>query len=97
MRPIGSPASDLLKSLDRHGEFVFGGSDRLKKQIADIFNAAGLHDAHSHDLRRTYASTAAELGYGDAAIAELLGHARRGVTEALCASAGRQRRAQWRT
>jgi integrase len=41
----------------------------------------GLHDARCHDLRRTFASTAAELGYGDATIAELLGHARRGVTE----------------
>jgi integrase len=53
----------------------------LKKPIAAIFDAAGLKDARSHDLRRTFASVAAELGYGDAAIAELLGHARRGVTE----------------
>jgi hypothetical protein len=40
-----------------------------------------LKDARSHDLRRTFASVAAELGYGDATIAELIGHARCGVTE----------------
>ena len=32
-------------------------------------------------MRRTFASVAADMGYGDATIAELLGHARRGVTE----------------
>jgi integrase len=57
------------------------GSADLKKSIAAIFDAAGLKDARSHDLRRTFASIAAELDYGDATIAELLGHARRGVTE----------------
>jgi hypothetical protein len=37
-------------------------------------------DAH---LRRTFASVAAELiiGYGDVTVVELLGHAKRGVTE----------------
>lgn len=86
MRPIGSPAVDLLSSLPRdESEFVFpnrggSGSADLKKQIAALFDAAGLADARSHDLRRTFASTAAELGYGDATIGEMLGHARRGVT-----------------
>jgi hypothetical protein len=37
--------------------------------------------ARSHDLRRTFASLAADMGYSDATIAELLGHAHRGVTE----------------
>ena len=36
-------------------------------------------DVRSHDLRRTFASIAADEGYSDA-IGELLGHARRGVT-----------------
>jgi integrase len=69
-----------------HDEWLFPnrngtGSADLKNPIAATFDAAGLKDARSHDLRRTFASVAAELGYGDAAIAELLGHSRRGVTE----------------
>jgi integrase len=48
--------------------------------IAAIFDTAGLKDARSHDLRRTFASIAADEGYSDATIGELLGHARRGVT-----------------
>jgi Phage integrase family len=80
-------ASDHLSALPKlHDEFVFpnrdgSGSADLKKAIAALFDDAGLKDARSHDLRRTFASIAAELGYGDATIAELLGHARRGVTE----------------
>jgi integrase len=45
-----------------------------------LFDAAGLRDVRSHDLRRTFATIAADEGYSDATIAELLGHARRGVT-----------------
>lgn len=87
IRPIGKEVLDVLRSFPRmHDEFVFPnrsgtGNADLKKQIASIFDAAGLKDARSHDLRRTFASIAAELGYGDAAIGELLGHAKRGVTE----------------
>jgi len=46
------------------------GSADIKKPIAAIFDAADLKDARSHDLRRTFARVAAELGYG-ATIAEL--------------------------
>jgi integrase len=52
----------------------------LKKRLGALFDAAGLHDARGHDLRRTFASMAADEGYGDATIGELLGHARSGVT-----------------
>jgi integrase len=52
----------------------------LVKRIAALFNEAGLHDARGHDLRRTFASLAADEGYSDATIGELLGHARQGVT-----------------
>ena len=40
-------------------------------------------DARGHDLPRTFASVAAELiiSYGDVTVVELLGHAKRGVTE----------------
>lgn len=85
-RPIGKAARALLAALPRrHAEWVFpnatgAGSADLTKAIADLFNAAGLTDARAHDLRRTFATMAAEEGYGDATIGELLGHARRGVT-----------------
>jgi integrase len=87
IRPVGRDAINLLSAIPRgNGEWIFPnrdgrGSADLKKSIAAIFNLAGLPDARSHDLRRTFASFAAGLGYGDAAIAELMGHARRGVTE----------------
>src|SRR5579875_2030472 len=52
----------------------------LKAAIAGLFDAAGLRDARAQALRRTYASVAADEGYSDATIGEMLGHARRGVT-----------------
>jgi hypothetical protein len=86
-RPIGKGARDLLQSLPRlSDEWVFpnrSGTARaeLKASIAELFDTAGLKDARSHDLRRTFGSVAADEGYGDATIAELLGHSRRGVTQ----------------
>jgi site-specific recombinase XerD len=86
-RPIGKPARDLLTSLPRlSDEWVFPnrvgtGCAELKASIARLFDAAGLSDARSQDLRRSFSSVAADEGYGDATIGELLGHARRGVTQ----------------
>jgi integrase len=86
VRPIGSAAIEVLQSIARVSDkWVFPnnrgtGSADFKKAIARLFNAAGLRDARSHDLRRTFGSVAADEGYGDTTIAELLGHARRGVT-----------------
>jgi integrase len=89
MRPIGAAALALLHELSEtksSDTWVFPnrdntGSADLKKSIAAIFDAAELSQrARSHDLRRTFGSVAADEGYGDATIAELLGHARRGVT-----------------
>jgi len=86
-RPIGKAARDLLQTLPRlSDEWVFPnrtgtGRADLKGSIAGLFDAAGLKDARSHDLRRTFGSLAADEGYGDATIAELLGHSRRGVTQ----------------
>jgi len=76
----------LLQSLRRDSQdWVFpndksSGRADLKKEIAAIFNSAGLDDVRSHDLRRTFASVAADEGYSDATIAALLGHAQRSVT-----------------
>jgi integrase len=86
MRPIGKAAIDLLRGISKtNPSFVFpnrGGDNPadLTKGIAEIFDAAGLKDARGHDLRRTLASIAADEGYSDSTIGELLGHARRGVT-----------------
>ncbi len=86
LRPIGKAALNLLAALPRNeSEFVFPNtfgtaSADLKKRVAGLFDAAGLADARAHDLRRTFASVAADEGYSDATTGELLGHARRGVT-----------------
>jgi integrase len=105
-RPLGNAVVDELRarSLNKvHPSHVFPNSRNdgpadLKKAIARIFNDAGLTDARSHDLRRTFATMADELGYSEATIGEILGHARRGVTgrhyirrpdEALIAAATR--------
>jgi integrase len=86
-RPIGKPGRDLLQSLPRLSEeWVFPNRNNtrraeLKASIAALFDASGLKNARSHDLRRTFGSLAADEGYGDATIAELLGHSRRGVTQ----------------
>jgi integrase len=86
VRPIGSAAIEVLRSIARVSDkWVFPNSRGtasadFKKAISRLFNAAGLHDARSHDLRRTFGSIAADEGCGDATIAELLGHVRRGVT-----------------
>ena len=82
IRPIGRSALHLLSTLPRGpSEWVFPNRDgSLKKVIAALFDEAGLTDARSHDLRRSFGSLAADEGYGDPTIAELLGHARRGVT-----------------
>jgi len=86
-RPIGKPARELLRSLPRlSDQWVFPnrtdtGRADLKASIAQLFDAAGITDARSHDLRRTFGSIAADEGYSDATIAELLGHSRRSVTQ----------------
>jgi integrase len=107
VRPLGTPALDHLRSLPRRSAtWVFPNetdtaSADLKKPIASLFNRAGLQDARSHDLRRTFASAAADEGYSDATIAALLGHSQRNITarhyihrpdEALVAAADRTAR-----
>jgi site-specific recombinase XerD len=85
-RPIGKSALALLQGVPKlSDEWVFPsrkgtGRAELKKSISDLFESAGLSDARSHDLRRSFASAAADEGYSEATIGELLGHARRSVT-----------------
>jgi integrase len=85
-RPISSAAKKTLGEVAKVSEkWVFpnvrdNGSADFKKAIAAIFDVAGLVDARSHDLRRTFGSIAADEGYSDSTIGDLLGHSRRGVT-----------------
>jgi integrase len=86
VRPLGNPALDLLRRLSRGTTtWVFEnnsgkGSADLKKDIAHIFNTARLKDLRSHDLRRTFATVAADESYSDPTVGALIGHAQRGVT-----------------
>ena len=87
MRPLGKAALELIRQIPRISgcEFLFPnikleGPADYKKAISEIFSAAKLGEVSSHDLRRTYASKAGEMGFSDSTIAEMIGHARRGVT-----------------
>jgi integrase len=87
IRPLGNTAAEFLRELrdENQTEWVFPNAEgsrpaTLAKHIADLFDAAGVSDARSQVLRRTFASTAAAEGYSDAVVGELIGHARRGVT-----------------
>jgi integrase len=67
-------------------EYVFPGSrggepyQGAKRVCRSVFALAGIEDANSHTLRHTFGSIASGLGYSDATIAGLLGHAGRSVT-----------------
>lgn len=87
MRPLGSSAADLLWTMAerRKTEWVFpnrenDGPADLKKRVASLFDAARLNDCRSQTLRRTFASIAADEGYGDSTVGDMIGHSRRGVT-----------------
>jgi integrase len=85
-RAIGAAARAHIGALPKFDDlYLFPnragtGRAELKTPIAKIFDAAGLHAERAQTLRRTFASVAADEGYSDATIGELLGHARRGVT-----------------
>jgi integrase len=88
MRPVGQAALDVLATIPRYADWVFPnrnatGPADLKSEISEIFNGVGLtrKDEKSQALRRTFASAAADMGYSDATIDVLIGHAPRGITE----------------
>jgi integrase len=60
------------------GDGHFIGVVRILDRVCD---RAGLEDVTPHVLRHTFASMAAELGFSELTIADLLGHASRGVTQ----------------
>lgn len=89
IRPLGSPAIDLLKSLERDPDnhFVlpaprlenrpFAG---IKRFYRGIFKAAGFEDVTPHVLRHSFASVGADLGFSDSTIGAMLGHSGSGIT-----------------
>jgi len=86
IRPLGKAAVELLQRQIRLSEtFVFPGtkddkSADLKRPIAHIFDMAGLRNARSKALRKTFTTVAAELEYSDATAGALVGHQSRSVT-----------------
>lgn len=88
VRPVGKAALDFLSARPRQvgSPFVFpalrgsGSYQGVKRVSRKIFEAAEIDGVSSHTLRHTFATVAAGLGYSDAIIGGLLGHASRGVT-----------------
>ena len=87
-RPLARPVVELLQRLPHTSSpFVFPartdgkplqGLPRMWERVRSL---AGLPDEVTlHTLRHSFASLAADLGYGNAAIAALIGHARGGAT-----------------
>jgi integrase len=82
-RPVGAAALDLLRGLPRDDEYCFPGRQShvdVRYCLPPLFKAAGIEGVTLHDCRRTYASVAANLGYSDGVVGELMGHTARGVT-----------------
>ncbi len=88
IRPLARAVVELVSAQPRTtSEYVFParvegrpfqGLPRMWERVRSL---AGLpDDVTLHSLRHSFASLAADLGYGDAAIAGLIGHARGGVT-----------------
>jgi len=94
IRPLSTAAIAILKAQPGKGEFVFPAARPSKAedapqrptqgfphQFVALRKAAKLPvDVTPHVLRHTFASVAADLGYGEATIAALLGHRGRTVT-----------------
>lgn len=88
LRPISKEAVDLLRSLPRQvgSEFVFpagrgdGPYQGFPRLLTKIMAKALVSGATSHTLRHTFASVASGLGFSDATIGGIIGHAGRGVT-----------------
>jgi len=92
LRPLAEPACVLLRVMPR-GEYVF--QAKFGDVMADIvrpwkavMRMAGLGpDVTPHTLRHSLASVAADLQFGDATIASLLGHAGHSITRRYIHSA----------
>ena len=88
VRPIGRQAFTVIASLAGRddGEWLLPGERRnlpyggLKGVWRDIVQRTGLSGVTLHTLRHSFASVAGDLGYAEATIGALLGHASGTVT-----------------
>jgi integrase len=96
IRPLSKAAIDILRRLTRSGRLVFpatrGNGDVImsgfKKFWKRLARLGGLPtDITPHVLRHSFASLAAELGYGEPVIAALIGHKGRSTTSRYLHSA----------
>jgi integrase len=88
VRPVGNAALDVIRAaikLSGKSEFVFPARNRkgpfagLPKGWTRIIGSV-LPGITAHALRHSFASTADDLGYSEATIGAMLGHAGRGTT-----------------
>jgi integrase len=84
--PLSAPALELLRSLARHGDYLFPSSANggHLQDIDHIWNSicrdAGITGLHLHDLRHHFASVLASSGHSLPIIGQLLGHSQPATT-----------------
>lgn len=85
-RAIGKAAIEALNAAPSNAVWMFpaergdGHFVGLPKVLAQLIARAEIEPASIHDLRRTFATVAVELGFSELVIAALLGHKTAGVT-----------------
>jgi integrase len=83
---LNTPALAVLNGLERIGPYVVPGDDPeqsrhdLKRPWKAVTKHAGLKGVRLHDLRHTYASFGAGVGFGLPIIGRLLGHSQATTT-----------------
>ena len=94
VRPLSNAACQLLRNVGKSGELVFAatrGDGRMlgfPKFWARISKLGGLPaDVTPHVLRHSFASLAADIGYGELTIAALIGHKGHSITSRYVHSA----------
>ncbi len=88
LRPLPEAACGILRRAARlegselafPARFGSGAMAGFHSIWARIFRASLPPDITPHTLRHSFASVAADLGYGDATIASIIGHKRAGIT-----------------
>ena len=81
--PLSKPAREILDSISRGGEFVFGGARQIGswgRNKTALDKLCGVSDWRLHDLRRTVSTQMNELAMAEPHIVEaILGHTVKGV------------------
>ncbi len=81
VRPLGAEAIRIIESQPRRNEFVFNLNGKPIRNINYHFAKLGLDKTITpHVLRHSFASLAADLGFGDHVIGSLLGHRQSSIT-----------------